>query len=148
MDIWNRRLLLIKTLLSLIYASLYEGTHQSHAYFQSLVMQTQPDLEVYFSHCEREITLLSRIYLSRFKKCRYNVLRRRDISREKSSIGMIYLTSQGYKRRGIMNASLTLFIVNIHSLGLILMIVRLVNAASYPILNRRLPVQIIILIWI
>lgn len=105
MDIWNRRLLLIKTLLSLIYASLYEGTHQSHVYFQSLVMQTRADLQIFPT--VREITLLSRIFSSRFKKCHYNVLRRRDITREKTSIHMIYLTSRGYKRRGIMNASLT-----------------------------------------
>lgn len=111
MDTWNRRLVLIKTLLSLIYASLYEGTHQSHTYCN-------------LSSCKRGLTLrsiflivrerlcsylayLTLLYSSRFKKCRYNVWRRRDISREKTSIGMIYLTSRAYKRRGIMNASLT-----------------------------------------
>jgi len=67
-DTWNRCLLLIKMLLSLIYASLYEGTHQSHLYFQSLVLQTRFTLKLFFPLWEREIMFLSRIYVYSFQK--------------------------------------------------------------------------------
>lgn len=94
---------------------------------------------------------LSRIYSSHFKKCRYNVSRRRDINCEKISIGMIYLTSWWYKRRGIMNASLTWFTVGIHSL-LILMNMQFVTATLVIQFwtTVRLPVhfQIVALMWI
>jgi len=112
-DTWNRRLLLIKMLLSLIYTSLYEETHQSHMYFQFLVMQTRLTLKLFFPLWERErlCSCLAYMYI-RFKKYRYNVSLRCDISREKASSSMIYLTSRRYKCRRIMNASLTSFTIS------------------------------------